>query len=189
MTSYLLSVAQNLSDVIASWHSWISSRKIKVFPGTIFFSGKRKRIAIIILSTVRSPAKISIADGICLKLISSSSSKFSSANRSMIYVFPVCLAPWTTRHFLSFVSSQFLINVVAFLFSIIHLKLIEFITINVYYQHFRTIKCFTYQHFRKLYHSFWASTRRRCIHIIIKNSSFHVLPHFMSHFSIYSHIL
>ena len=68
-----------------------------------YLFGKRKRIAIIILSTVRSPAKISIADGICLKLISRSSSKFSSANRSMMYVFPVCLAPWTTRHFLFFV--------------------------------------------------------------------------------------
>ena len=57
---------------------------------------------------IQRVAKPSIAEGICLKLISTSSSKFSSANRSMMYVFPVCLAPWTTRHFLSFVFNQFL---------------------------------------------------------------------------------
>ena len=70
-----------------------------------------------------------------------------SSDKSVVYVFPVCLAPCTTKHFLSFESFHFFIKAVAFLLKQKHLLKHNIQRKISSYQHFGRSKRMLYQHF------------------------------------------
>ena len=69
MISTFLADERNFNAVLASGHSWISSRKIRVFPSSIMKSGITRESRDIIAIGLKSPRKASIADGVSMKLI------------------------------------------------------------------------------------------------------------------------